>query len=519
MSPEIDVSSTETILEIKGLSKGFPGVQALSKVDFTLKRGEVHALMGENGAGKSTVIKVLTGVYEKDAGLITYNAAPLECSSPLHAQEVGISTVYQEVNLVPNLSVAENIFLGRQPIKFGLMDWKRMNKEAVEILNRFDIHLDVEKNLGEYPVAIQQMVAIARALELNAQILILDEPTSSLNVQETERLFNQIRRLRQEGTAIVFITHFLDQVYQISDTITVLRNGEYIGTWPAVELNKFQLIGKLLGKEAEKLSEVTATRITDANGKQNGSKKAIVETRGLSRDGGIKPFDLSVEPGDVLGCAGLLGSGRTEVANLLFGVDHPDDGDLLVEGKKEKVKSPRQALQLGIALSPEDRKEQGIIGDLSVRENIILALQNRKGWIKTLSLAEQQELADKYIKLLNIKTPSADQAIKNLSGGNQQKVIIGRWLAANPKFLILDEPTRGIDVGAKTEIQKLIVELSKQDMAVMFISSELEEIARCSTEVMVMHDMQVSDLLEGDEINEESIMQAIAERHTDNNHE
>jgi simple sugar transport system ATP-binding protein len=398
------------------------------------------------------------------------------------------------------------------------MDWKTMNREAVEILSRFDIHLDVEKNLGEYPVAIQQMVAIARALELNAKILILDEPTSSLNVQETDRLFNQIRRLRQEGTAIVFITHFLDQVYEISDTITVLRNGEYIGTWPVEDLDKFQLIGKLLGKEAEKLSEVTATRITDANGKQNGVKEAIVEARGLSREGGIKPFDLSVEPGDVLGCAGLLGSGRTEVANLLFGVDQPDDGDLIVEGKKEKVKSPRQALQLGIALSPEDRKEQGIIGDLSVRENIILALQNRQGWFKTLSPSVQHELADKYIKLLNIKTPSADQAIKNLSGGNQQKVIIGRWLAANPKFLILDEPTRGIDVGAKTEIQKLIVELSRQDMAVMFISSELEEIARCSSEVMVMHDMQVADFLQGDEINEHSIMQAIAERHADENH-
>lgn len=518
MSPEKDVSSAETILEIKGLSKGFPGVQALSNVDFTLRKGEVHALMGENGAGKSTVIKVLTGVYEKDAGEITYNGAALDCSSPLHAQEVGISTVYQEVNLVPNLSVAENIFLGRQPKKFGRMDWKTMNREAIEILSRFSINIDVEKNLGEYPVAIQQMVAIARALELNAQILILDEPTSSLNVQETKRLFNQMRRLREDGTAIVFITHFLDQVYEICNTITVLRNGGYIGTWSATELDKYQLIGKLLGKEAEKLSEVTAKRNADPNGKQNGDRKAILEARGLSRNGGIKPFDISVEPGDVLGCAGLLGSGRTEVANLLFGVDHADSGKLIVEGKEERVKSPRQALQLGIALSPEDRKEQGIIGDLSVRENIILALQNRKGWFKTLSQTEQQELADKYIELLNIKTPSADQAIKNLSGGNQQKVIIGRWLAANPKFLILDEPTRGIDVGAKTEIQKLIVELSSQDMAVMFISSELEEIARCSTEVMVMHNMQVSDFLQGDEINEQSIMQAIAERHTDENH-
>lgn len=513
MSPSSD-GSADPILKIRGLSKGFPGVQALSNVDFTLKRGEVHALMGENGAGKSTVIKVLTGVYAKDSGEITYNGKLLECSSPLQAQEVGISTVYQEVNLVPNLSVAENIFLGRQPMKFGRMDWKTMNKEAVEILSRFDMDLDVEKNLGEYAVAVQQMVAIARALELNAQILILDEPTSSLNAQETGRLFTQMRRLQEAGTAIVFITHFLDQVYEISDTITVLRNGEYIGTWSASELDKFQLITKLLGKEAEKLSEVTAKKVDNTQAKQNGGAINVLETRGLSREGGIKPFDINVAPGDVLGCAGLLGSGRTEVANLLFGVDSADGGTMIVDGKEQKVKSPRQAIQLGIALSPEDRKDQGIIGDLSVRENIILALQNRKGWFKTLSQAEQQEIADKYIELLNIKTPSSEQAIKNLSGGNQQKVIIGRWLAANPKFLILDEPTRGIDVGAKTEIQKLIVELSKQDMAVMFISSELEEVARCSTEVMVMHDMQLSEFLHGDDINEQSIMHAIAERHT-----
>jgi simple sugar transport system ATP-binding protein len=322
-------------------------------------------------------------------------------------------------------------------------------------------------------------------------------------------------RLKDDGHAVIFITHFIDQVYQVSDTITVLRNGTYIGTWPAAELNRVQLISKLLGTEAEKLSEVTASRLGNENGVEKEQRQSIVETRGLSKTGGIMPFDIRVEAGEVLGCAGLLGSGRTEVAQLLFGIDAADEGTLLVEGEETRVTNPRKALQLGLALSPEDRKDQGIIGDLSVRENIILALQNRKGWLKPLSRAEQQEIADRYIELLNIKTPSADQLIKNLSGGNQQKVIIARWLAANPKFLILDEPTRGIDVGAKTEIQKLILELSKQDMAVMFISSELEEIARCSTKVMVMHDMQVSRTLEGDEINEDAIMQAITERHTD----
>jgi len=509
------MNANGTILSIKGLSKSFPGVKALSNVDFSLKRGEIHALMGENGAGKSTVIKVLTGVYKRDAGEIIYNGAPLECSSPLHAQEMGISPVYQEVNLVPNLSVAENVFLGRQPMKAGRIDWSTMNREAVKIIRRFDLEIDVEKNLGAYPVAIQQMVAIARALELNAKIIILDEPTSSLNVQETQRLFTQMRRLKEEGHGIIFITHFIDQAYEISDTITVLRNGFYIGTWPITELNKLQLISKLLGKEAEKLSEVTARRFRNESGNGTERGQGVVETRGLGKTGGIKPFDLRVATGEVLGCAGLLGSGRTELANLLFGIDAADEGVLLVEGDEKKIKNPRKALQLGLALSPEDRKDQGIIGDLSVRENIILALQNRKGWFKTLSRGEQQEIAERYIEILNIKTPTADQAIKNLSGGNQQKVIIGRWLAANPKFLILDEPTRGIDVGAKTEIQKMIVELSKQNMAVMFISSELEEIARCSSKVVVMHDMQVSSTLEDDNINENTIMHAIAERHTD----
>ncbi len=506
--------ANDTILSIKGLSKSFPGVKALSNVNFSLKRGEIHALMGENGAGKSTLIKALTGVYRRDAGEIIYNGAPLDCTSPLQAQEAGISPVYQEVNLVPNLSVAENVFLGRQPIRRGRIDWKAMNREAEKIIRRFDLEIDIEKNLGTYPVAIQQMVAIARALELNSKILILDEPTSSLNVQETERLFSQMRRLKAEGQAIIFITHFLDQVYEIADTITVLRNGEYIGTWPVAELNKLQLISKLLGKEAEKLSEVTAGRSRGGSGDEQGRGQRVFETRGLGKTGGIKPLDLRVAAGEVLGCAGLLGSGRTELANLLFGIDTADEGVLLVEGEETKIKNPRRALQLGLALSPENRKDQGIIGDLSVRENIILALQNRKGWFKTLSRGEQQEIADRYIKILNIKTPSADQAIKNLSGGNQQKVIIGRWLATNPKFLILDEPTRGIDVGAKTEIQKLILELSQQDMAVMFISSELEEIARCSTKVMVLHDMKVSNTLEGDDINENTIMHAIAERHT-----
>jgi len=507
--------SNDPILRIKGLSKSFPGVQALTNVDFTLQRGEIHALMGENGAGKSTLIKCLTGVHGRDSGEILYDGQPINCTSPLHAQEIGISPVYQEVNLVPNLSVAENIFLGRFLVKPGRINWKEIGRQAADILKRFALDIDVEKNLGEYPVAIQQMVAIARALELKSRILILDEPTSSLNVQETEQLFTQMRRLKADGHSIIFITHFLDQVYQVCDTITVLRNGGYVGTYAADRLPKAELISKLLGKEIEKLGEVNARRLTDERAAQHAEEDAILVADGVAGDNGIAPFSVSIQRGEVLGCAGLLGSGRTEVANIFFGIDSVNRGKLSVNGKKVEMKSPRQALKEGIALSPEDRKAQGIIGDLSVRENIILALQNRKGWKKTLSVSEQTDIANKFIKMLNIRTPSAEQMISNLSGGNQQKVIIARWLAANPKLLILDEPTRGIDVGAKTEIQKLIIELSQEDMAVMFISSEIEEIARCSTKVMIMHEMNVSNMLYGDDINEDTIMHSIAEGHVD----
>jgi len=505
------------VLSIRGLSKSFPGVQALKAVDFTLLKGEIHGLVGENGAGKSTLIKCLTGVYRRDAGEIIYNGQPIDCSSPLHAQEIGISSVYQEVNLVPNLSVAENIFLGHYPIKSGRIDWKGINRQAKEILKWFDIIIDVEKNLGEYSIAIQQMIAIARALELQSKIFIFDEPTSSLNVQETEQLFTQMRRLKAEGNSIIFITHLLDQVYKVCDTITVLRNGRYIGTYLPAKLPKAQLISKLLGREIEKLDELNAKRPrTDGTAIKEKEGEVILNAKGVASQNGIQPFDITIKKGDVFGCAGLLGSGKTEVANIFFGIDTADAGSLEINGKAVEIKSPGNALKQGIALSPEDRKTQGIIEGLSVRENIILALQNRKGWKKTLSLREQTEIAEKFIKMLNIKTPSAEQAIENLSGGNQQKVIIARWLATNPQLLILDEPTRGIDVGAKVEIQKLIIELSQQGMAVMFISSEINEIARCSTKVMIMQDMNVSDILYREDVNEDTIMHSIVEGHVSN---
>jgi len=502
----------QEILKLSGITKSFPGVLALSDVDFTLKKGEIHALMGENGAGKSTLIKVFTGVYKRDAGEMVYEGNPIEVQSPLYAQEMGISTVYQEINLVPNLSVAENLFLGRQPMKRGRIAWKTLNKTAGQILDRFDLHLDVRENLGNYPVAIQQMVAIARALELNSKILILDEPTSSLNIEEVGKLFEQTRRLKKEGQAIIFITHFIDQAFQISDRITVLRNGKYIGTYDTEAITKVDLISKLLGREYEKLAQVEAKKLEQEKAAQ---EAAYIRTEQLGKRGNIKPFDIKVRKGEVVGCAGLLGSGRTELANLLFGIDSSDSGTAYIEGKAVKITNPRKAMKHGIAFSPEDRKEQGIVQDMTVRENIILALQVRKGWFRNLSLKEQKEIADRYIEMLDIKTPSAEQVMKNLSGGNQQKVIIARWLASKPQFLILDEPTRGIDVGAKTEIQKLVVDLSKQNMAVLFISSEIEEISRCSSEVIVLHNREVVQTLYSEDINEQSIMQAIAERHAE----
>jgi len=503
----------QDILKLSGITKSFPGVLALSDVDFTLKTGEIHALMGENGAGKSTLIKVFTGVYKRDAGEIVYEGNRIEVHSPLHAQEMGISTVYQEVNLVHNLSVAENLFLGRQPMKSGRIAWKTINKAAVEILDQFDLHIDVRENLGNYPVAIQQMVAIARALELNSKILILDEPTSSLNIEEVEKLFEQMRRLKKEGQAIIFITHFIDQAFQISDRITVLRNGTYIGTYQTEAITKIDLISKLLGREYEKLVQVEAKKLEEEE--KAAQEDAYIRTEQLGKRGSIEPFDIKVHKGEVVGCAGLLGSGRTELANLLFGIDSPDRGTVYIEGKAVKIANPRKAMKHGIALSPEDRKEQGIVQDMTVRENIILALQVRKGWFRNLSSKEQKEIADRYIKMLDIKTPSTEQVMKNLSGGNQQKVIIARWLASNPQFLILDEPTRGIDVGAKTEMQKLVVDLSKQNLAVLFISSEIEEISRCSNKVLVLHDREVVQTLYSEDINEQSIMHAIAERHAE----
>lgn len=499
--------SNNYILTMKGIYKAFPGVQALEDVDFTLKKGEIHALVGENGAGKSTLIKVLTGVERQDAGAITLEEKTILVKSPQHAQTLGISTVYQEVNLCPNLTVAENILIGREPKKWGRIDWSAMNAKARQLLLRLDIDIDVTQALGSYSVAIQQMAAIVRALEISsAKVLILDEPTSSLDAHETAQLFQVMCKLKSEGMGIIFITHFIDQVYQVSDRITVLRNGKLVGTYDTASLPRLELIAKMIGRSLTEFDDMTKIKLESS---KHIKGESLLQAKGLGLVSAVEPFDLDLHAGEVVGLAGLLGSGRSETARLLFGIDKPDSGTLTFAGQVIKESSPLASIVRGISLSPEDRKADGIVDDLTVRENIILAMQASRGWFKYLSLQQQYDIADKYIQLLNIATPSADQAVKNLSGGNQQKVILARWLATNPQVLILDEPTRGIDVGAKAEIQKLVLSLAEEGKACVFISSELEEVLRTCHRIAVLRDRNKVTEFAG-EVDEHKLMQAIA---------
>lgn len=499
--------SSTTLLSMQGVFKAFPGVQALENVDFDLRSGEIHALVGENGAGKSTLVKIITGVERQDAGSIKLEGKSIQVKSPQHAQELGISTVYQEINLCDNLSVAENILIGREPRKFGRIDWRATEEKANQILQRLDVNIDVTKDLGEYSIAVQQMAAIARALDISAaKILILDEPTSSLDAHETEQLFQVMRKLKGEGLGIIFITHFIDQIYEVTDRITILRNGNLVGTHETSTLSRLDLIAKMIGRAMGDFNDMIQKKLT--SGKQQ-EGTLLLQAAGLGKAGSIAPFDLELYAGEVVGLAGLLGSGRTETAQLLFGVDRPDSGSLSIAGAEMKNFSPVEAINNGIAFCPEDRKADGIVDELTVRENIILALQSNRGWAKRLTRQQQYEIADKFIKILNISTPSADQPVKNLSGGNQQKVILARWLATNPQVLILDEPTRGIDVGAKAEIQKLVLELAEEGKACLFISSELEEVLRTCHRIVVLRDQQkVTEF--SDEVDEHIIMQAMA---------
>ncbi len=494
------------ILEMRGISKFFPGVKALQNVDFTLRAGEIHALMGENGAGKSTLIKCLTGVYPKDEGEI-YMAGhdkAVSIRSPQDAQNIGISTVYQEITLCPNLTVAENMYIGRT--KGNLANWRKMNQGAGKILRDLGIPALPNQQLSSCSIAVQQMVAIARAVDMDCKVLILDEPTSSLDEQEVQKLFGLMRDLKAKGVGIIFVTHFLEQVYEVCDRITVLRDGQLVGEYVIEDMPRVLLVSKMLGKDLDDMADIKSESGTAADM----SGTPVLEAQDLCSNAGIKPFDFSIHKGEVNGFTGLLGSGRSECVRAIFGADRVTGGSVKMDGKDVKIHKPLDAMKSGIGYLPEDRKGDGIVGDLSVRENIILALQVMKGFFRPFSRAQAEKFADEYIKRLEIKTASSDTPINSLSGGNQQKCIVARWLLTDPKYLILDEPTRGIDIGTKIEIQKLVLQLAAEGKSVTFISSEIDEMLRTCSRLIVMRDRKAVGELSGEDLTQSKIMATIA---------
>ena len=501
-NPTLEAPTPEApMLEAKGISKFFPGTIALDDVELTLHRGEIHALLGENGAGKSTLIKCLTGVYRRDGGEIMLDGEAVDPLSTNHSQTLGICTVYQEVNLLPNLTVAENLYLGRQPMRGPFVARRAMNAAARISLKSFGIDIDPTQPLSAFSVAIQQVVAIARAVELSGKVLILDEPTASLDREEVELLFSVIRQLTSRGIAIVFITHFIDQVFEICDRATILRNGQVVGTRQLKDVSQKDIVSLMLGRQLE--ARVRAP-------KSNVVGKKLLEIDGLRKTGMLEPFSLNLREREVVGLAGLLGSGRTETANLIFGAVRADHGTMKLRGHEIRISNPRNAVAHGFALCPEDRKTEGIVGDLSVRDNIILALQARQGWMRPIPRRKVEEIAQHYVRTLDIRLANLDMPVRLLSGGNQQKAILARWLATDPDFLILDEPTRGIDIGAHAEIIALINRLREDGMALLVASSEMEELVAYATRVIVMRDRRQVGELTGDEITSNNIIQAIA---------
>ncbi len=490
------------LLQMRHIEKSFPGVRALNGVDFTLRKGEIHALMGENGAGKSTLIKILTGVYQKDGGEILIEGRRVSIHSPRDAQSKGISTVYQEITLCPNISVAENMFIGRE--KGFWINHKEREKRADEILNRLGIPARSTQQLGGCSLAVQQMVAIARAVDMKCKVLILDEPTSSLDDKEVQMLFDLMKDLKSQGVGIIFVTHFLEQVYEVSDRITVLRNGELVGEYLTEELPQVELVSKMIGKELEELSSLGETEEAASENRED-----FYVAEGLSSSEAL-PFDFKIKKGEVNGFTGLLGSGRSESVRAIFGADKVNGGNVKINGKPVKITKPIDAMKNGIGYLAEDRKRDGIIAELSVRENIILALQVMNGMFKPISRSESEAFADEYIKVLNIKTASRETPVGSLSGGNQQKVILARWLLTHPDYLILDEPTRGIDVGTKLEIQKLVLKLAEDGVSVTFISSEVEEMLRTCSRLIVMRDRHIVGELKGRDLNQTQVMKTIA---------
>ncbi|MCR9110039.1 MAG: sugar ABC transporter ATP-binding protein [Rhodobacteraceae bacterium] len=500
------MSKSSTKVEMRGLRKAYPGVLALDNVDLDLFEGEVHALLGENGAGKSTLIKVLTGALERDAGDIRIDGKSVSFATTGDAQDAGISTVYQEVNLIPAMSVMQNLTLEKTYGRFGIINWRKARQDAKHKLDRLNLDLDLERAVSSYSVAIQQMVAIARALDDDTSVLVLDEPTASLDSDETAALFNVIRNLKANGIAVVFITHFLDQVYEISDRITVLRNGCKVGTGLAADIDRKELIAMMIGRELSEVEDSFRRRPPQNSG------DIVLEAKGVGRKRVLAPFDLSLRTGEVVGLSGLLGSGRTELLKLIFGAISPDSGHVELRRGSAGI-SPKHSLHAGIALCPEDRKSEGLVGELSIRENIILSMQSKRGWLRQISRAEQGRIANEMIKAMSIATPDAEKPVRQLSGGNQQKVVLARALASTPRIMLLDEPTRGIDVGAHAEILTLIRQLCEDGLALLVASSEIDEVVSSSDRVAVMRDRQKLGELAGDDITRDKIVGMIVGDH------
>ena len=498
------------VLQVRRGTKRFPGVLALDAVSFDLMPGEVHALVGENGAGKSTMIKVLTGVYQPDEGEVLFQGEEVSFSDPGDSQAAGISTIYQEVNLIPLLSVAQNVFLGREPRnRLGLIDIPRMNREAGEILERYGIEADPRATLNSLALGLQQMVAIARAVSVDARAVIMDEPTSSLEAKEVQTLFGVIRQLRQDDIGVIYVSHRMDELYEICDSVTVLRDGKLVHTGPLAELSKLQLVSLMLGRELAEVEEKGATNFSEEG--RDAEREPVLEVRDLTQRPLLRGVSLDVRPGEILGLAGLLGAGRTETAKAIFGAGQLDAGSVKVNGKEIRTGSPAAAIKAGIAFLPEDRKSEGIIPDLSVRENIVAAALPRLSRAGLVSEKAQDEVVERFMASLGIKASGPDQPVRELSGGNQQKVMLARWLCMNPKVLILDEPTRGIDVGAKAEIQKLVDDLARDGLGVVFISSELEEVVEGSDRAIALKEGAVVGVLSGEEVSERNLMGMLAE--------
>jgi galactofuranose transport system ATP-binding protein len=494
------------LVSMQAITKSFSAVPALDLATLEIESGEVMALVGQNGAGKSTMIKILTGAYRRDSGNITFDGKSVDFQNPAASQAAGISTIYQEINLVPYRSVAENIYLGAEQRRFGLLDWRRMNREAATTLARFNIEIDVRQPLSSFNVAIRQMVAIARAVVRRAKLVIMDEPTSSLDEREVDMLFDTIRTLKREGVAVLFVSHRLDELYAICDSVTVMRDGRTVGTYPMAAVSKLELVQRMLGRALS-----TSSRIT--SGERPRDMGPLLEARNLAWNRRVRDVSLEVAPGEIIALAGLLGSGRTETARLIFGLAKPTGGNMSLAGAPCQFDAPSEAIAVGIGFCSEDRKTEGIVPDMSVRENLTLALLPKLSKAGIIDETRQRELVDRFIARLGIKTASPDQKICELSGGNQQKVLLARWLCMNPRLLIVDEPTRGIDVGAKAEILTLMRELAAGGLAVLMISSELEEILEFADRIVVLSDGRSVANFAAEAASEDAVMAAMA--HTD----